>query len=96
MVEAFEGNRHLTVYEFLYCYKPAEIHKSLGFYQFLARDSGCRMIESLPTFNRLWKIEFFFISRFWASDPIEVGRDAFPLYTGAMGHLHSKSMLFLI
>ena len=54
------------------------------------------MIESLPTFNRLWKIEFFFISRFWASDPIEVGRDAFPPYTGAMGHLHSKSMLFLI
>ena len=96
MVKAFEGNRPLTVDGFFYCYKPAEIYKSLGFYQFSARGSGCRMIESLPTSNRLWKTEFFFISRFWAGDPIEVGRDAFPPYTSAMGHLRSESTLFLI
>ena len=96
MVEAFERNRPLTVYKFLCCYKLAEIHKSLGFYQFSARGSSCRMIESLPMSNRLWKTDFFFISRFWVGDPIEVGRDAFPPYTGVMGHLHFESMLFLI
>ena len=96
MVKAFEGNRPLTVDGFLYCYKPTEIHKSLQFFPFSARGFGCRMIESLPTSNRLWKTEFFCISRFWAGDPIEVGRDAFPPYTGAMGHLHSESTLFLI
>ena len=34
--EVFEGNRPLTVDEFLYCYKPSEINQSLGFYQFTA------------------------------------------------------------
>ena len=30
--EVFEGNRPLTVDEFLYCYKPSKINQSLGFY----------------------------------------------------------------
>ena len=30
--EVFGGDRPLTVDEFLYCYKPSEIHQSLGFY----------------------------------------------------------------
>ena len=32
--EVFEGDRPLTVDEFLYCYKPSKINQSLGFYQF--------------------------------------------------------------
>ena len=32
--EVFDGNRRLTMDEFLYCYKPSEISQSLGFYQF--------------------------------------------------------------
>jgi len=30
--EIFDGNRPLTVNEFLYCYKPSEISQSLDFY----------------------------------------------------------------
>ena len=58
--EAFEGNHPLMVDGSLYCYKPAEIYKSLGFYQFSARDSGYRMIKSLPTSDRLWKAKFLY------------------------------------
>ena len=58
--EAFNGNRPLTVDKFLYCYKHSEISQSLGFYQFLARGSNCRLIRSLPSFDRLWKTKFFF------------------------------------
>ena len=30
-------------------------------------------------------MEFFFVSGFWAGNPIKVGRDPFPPYTGEMG-----------
>ena len=36
----------------------------------------------------------FFVSGFWAKNPVEVGRDPFPPYTSEMGHLHPKVMLF--
>ena len=91
--ETFEGNHPFTVNGFLYYYKLDEIYKSLGFYQFLARDSGYRMIESLLTSDRLWKTKFFLILGFWIGDPIEVRRGAFPSYTSAMGRLCSKGML---
>ena len=39
--------------------------------------------------------EFFFISGFWAGNSVEVSRDSFPPYTGEMGHLRPKGMLFL-
>ena len=35
--EALEGNRPITMDEFLYCYKPSEIKKSATFYQFSSR-----------------------------------------------------------
>ena len=35
--EALEGDCLITVDEFLYCYKPSEIKKSAGFYQFSSR-----------------------------------------------------------
>ena len=62
--EVFEGNRPLTVDEFLYCYKPSEINQSLGFYQFTARGKDYRLIKSLVTSDRNWKTEFFFVSGF--------------------------------
>lgn len=80
--EAFDGNRLLTVDEFLYCYKPLEISQSLGFYQFSTWVSSCRFIRSPSLPNRRSKTKFFFISGFWAGNPIEVGRDSFPHYIG--------------
>ncbi|KAL4609963.1 hypothetical protein ACB092_08G017800 [Castanea dentata] len=89
--EVFDGNCPITVDEFLYCYKPSEIGQSQGFYQFTARGNDCRLIKSLPSSNKNWKIEFFFVSGFWAGRPIEVGRDTFPPYTGELGNLRQEA-----
>ena len=89
----FEGNYPLTVYEFLYYYKPSEINQSLGFYQFTARGRDYRLIKSLVTSDRNWKTEFFFVSGFWAGRPIEVDRDPFPPYTRELGNLRLEGML---
>ena len=62
--EVFEGDCPLTVDRFLYCYKPSEINQSFGFYQFTARGKDCRLIKSLVTSDRNWKIEFFFVFGF--------------------------------
>ena len=62
--EVFEGDRPLTVDKFLYYYKPSKINQSLGFYQFTAKGKDCRLIKSLVTSNRKWKMEFFFIFGF--------------------------------
>lgn len=59
--------------EFLYCYKPFEISQSLGFYQFFERGSNCRLVRSLPSSDRRWKTEFFFVS----GNPVEVGKTLF-------------------
>ena len=93
--EVFEGDCPLTVDEFLFCYKPLEINKSLGFYQFIARGKDCRLIKSLVTSDRNWKTEFFFISGFWFGHPVEVGRDPFAPYTGELGKLHPEGFYFL-
>ena len=79
--------------EFLYCYKHSEISQSLGFYQFSARGSNCRLIRSLPLSDRLWNTEFFFVSWCWARNLVKVGRDTFPPYIGDIGRLCSKGML---
>ena len=75
--EVFGGDCPLTVDEFLYCYQPSEINQSSGFYQFTARANDCRLIKSLASFDRNWKMEFIFISSFWAGNPVDVGRDPF-------------------
>ena len=90
--EVFEGNRPLTVEEFLYCYKPSEINQSLGFYQFTARGKDYRLIKSLVTSDRNWKTEFFFVSGFWAGRPIEVDKNPFPPYTRELGNLRLEGM----
>ena len=88
--EVFEGDYPLTIDEFLYCYKPSEIHQSLGFYQFTAKGKDCRMIRSLPSSDRKWKMEFFFVSGFWAGNPSDVGRDTFGRYTGDLENLRPE------
>ena len=71
--EALEGNRLITVDEFLYCYKPSEIEKFAGFYQFSSRGSYYSLIKGRGSFDRFWKQEFFIISGNWAGDPADVG-----------------------
>ena len=90
--EVFEGDRPLTVDEFLYCYKPLEISQFLGFYQFPARSKDCRLIKSLLISNRNWKTKFFFVSSFWAGNLVEVGRDPFTPYTGELGNFRPEGM----
>ena len=94
--EVFEGNRHLTVDEFLYCYKPSEINQSLGFYQFTARGKDYRLIKSIVSSDKNWKTEFFFVSGFWAGCPHEVSQDPFPPYTGELGNFRLEGMLVVV
>ena len=88
--EVFGGNRPFTVDEFLYCYKPSEISHSDGFYQFTARGNDCRLIKSLASPNRKWKTKYIFVSGFWAGNPVDVGKDPFPPYTGDLGNLRPE------
>ena len=94
--EVFGGDRPFTVDEFLYCYKPSEINQSLGFYQFTARGRDCRLVKSLASSDRKWKTEFFFVSGFWANNPMDVGWDTFGRYAGVLGNLRpeGKSLSF--
>ena len=88
--EVFGGNHPLTVDEFLYCYKPSKISQFDGFYQFTARRNDCRLIKSLASSDRRWKMEYIFVSGFWAGNPVDVGRDPFPPYNGDLGNLRPE------
>ena len=88
--EVLGGDRPLTVDKFLFYYKPSKIYQSFGFYQFTARGTDCRLIKSLASSNRNWKKEFFFISGFWARNPVDVGRDTFGCCTRDLGNLHPE------
>ena len=92
--EALEGNRPITVDEFLYCYKPSEIKKSAGFYQFSSRGPHFSLIKGRSSSDRLWKTEFFIISGDWAGDPVDVKNASFPPFTSPLGHLRPKGIYF--
>ena len=94
--EVFGGDRPLTMDKFLFCYKPLEINQTLGFYQFTARATDCRLIKSLVSSDRNWKTEFFFVSGFWVKNLVEVGRDTFAPYTSELGNLRSEGMFFFM
>ena len=94
--EVFERDRSLIVDEFLYCYKPSKINQSLGFYQFTTKGKDYRLINSLVTSNRNWKMEFFFVSGFWAGHPVEVSRDPFAPYIGELRNLRPKGTLMVV
>ena len=90
--EALEGNRPITVDEFLYCYKPSEIKKSAGFYQFSSRGSYYSLIKGRSSSDRFWKQEFFIISGNWAGDRAVVGSPFFPPFTSPLGRLRPEGM----
>ena len=92
--EALEGNRPITVDEFLYCYKPSEIKKSAGFYQFSSRGPHFSLIKGRSSSDRLWKTEFFIISEDWAGDPVDVNSAPFPPFTNPLGCLRPEGMCF--
>ena len=57
--EVFEGDRSLTMDEFLYYYKPSKINQSLGFYQFTEtrrRSFSSSLVSDLGTLLRLARI----------------------------------------
>ena len=92
--EALEGNRPITVNEFLYYYKPSEIKKSAGFYQFSSRGPHFSLIKGRSSSGRLWKNEFFIISGDCSGDPIDVNSAPFPHFTSPLGRLRPKGMYF--
>ena len=92
--EVFGGDRPLTMDEFFFCHKPSKINQFLDFYQFTVRGIDCRLIKSLVSFYRNWKMEFFFVSDFWAKNPIKVERDTFAPYTGELGNLCPEGFIF--
>ena len=80
--------------KFLYCYKPSEIKKSVGFYQFSSRGPHFSLIKGRSSSDRLWKTEFFIISGDWAGDPVDVNSASFPPFTSPLGHLRPKGIYF--
>ena len=82
--------------KFLYCYKPSEIKKFVGFYQFSSRGPHFSLIKGHSSSDRLWKTEFFIISGDWAGDPVDVNSASFPPFTNPLGHLHPKGMYFFL
>ena len=91
--EALEGNRPITVDEFLYCYKPSEIKKSAGFYQFSSKGSYYSLKKGRSSSDKLWKKEFFILSGNWARDPADVGIPLFPPFTNPLGRLRPEGMV---
>lgn len=53
------GQDHITIPEFLYCYKAAEMHS--GWWYFTVRVPNRALITGLPMSNRGWKNKFFFV-----------------------------------
>ena len=94
--DVFEGNCPITANEFLYCYKLSEIKQSADFYQFSSKGPQFSLIKGRSSSNRLWKKEFFFISRNWVGNPVDVNNVPFPPFTSAPGHLRPKGMSFFL
>ena len=82
--------------EFLYCYKPSEIKKYVGFYQFSSRGPHFSLIKDRSSSDRLWKTEFFIISGDWAGDPVDVNSASFPPFTSPLGRLRPKGIYFFL
>ena len=94
--DVFEGNCPITANEFLYCYKLSKIKQSADFYQFSSRSPQFSLIKGCSSSNRLWKKEFFFISRNWVGNPVDVNNIPFPPFTNALGHLRPEGMSFFL
>ena len=56
-----DGARSLIVREFLHCYRPDEIDKSRGVYNFVPRSPLLKVIYETSDSNRDWKSRYFFL-----------------------------------
>ena len=66
------GERRLTVREFLHCYRPDEIDRSSGMYSFASRSPLLKIIFETPNSNRDWKSRYFFLEGDkWMNRPME-------------------------
>ena len=62
--------RRFTVREFLHCYRPDEIARSKGMYNFVPRSPLLRLVCETPDSNRNWKSRYFFMEGDgWMSRP---------------------------
>ena len=93
---AREGNRPITVDEFLYSYKPSEIKQSASFYQFSSRGPQFSLVKGCSSSDRLWKKEFFFISSNWVGYQVDVNIAPFPPFISPLGRLLPKGMFFFL
>ena len=55
------GQEDLTVDEFLFYYEPCHIALSQSFWTFKNRDANTRIVQGLPSFDRIWKDGHFFV-----------------------------------
>uniref|UniRef100_A0A2N9HM39 Transposase (putative) gypsy type domain-containing protein n=1 Tax=Fagus sylvatica TaxID=28930 RepID=A0A2N9HM39_FAGSY len=55
------GEEDLTVDEFLFCYEPVQIALSRGFWAFKNRDINSKVVQGLPSSDRIWKDGYFFV-----------------------------------
>ena len=55
------GHQSLTLEDFFHCYKPQEIPRSKGFYNFVCRWAALRLVSDMLDSNRQWKARFFFL-----------------------------------
>ena len=70
------GQEDLIVDEFLFCYEPCQIALSRGFWTFKNRDANSRVVQGLPSSNRIWKEGYFFMcGDNWERLPQEDPRD---------------------
>uniref|UniRef100_A0A2N9HR96 Transposase (putative) gypsy type domain-containing protein n=1 Tax=Fagus sylvatica TaxID=28930 RepID=A0A2N9HR96_FAGSY len=70
------GEEDLTVDEFLFCYEPVQIALSRGFWMFKNRDANSRVVQGLPSSDRIWKDRYFFVcGDNWERLPQEDPRD---------------------
>ena len=70
------GCKELTVDEFLFCYEPCQIALSRGFWTFKNRDANTKVVQGLPSSDRIWKDKYFFVCvDNWERLPQEDPRD---------------------
>ena len=70
------GQEDLTMDEFIFCYEPCQIAQSKGFWTFKHCDVNTKIVQGLPSSNRIWKDEFVFVcGDTWERLPQEDPRD---------------------
>ena len=73
---------------------PQRKKKIYWFLEFSFRSPYFSLIKGHSSSDKLWKTEFFVISRNWAEDLVDVNRAAFPPFTSSLGRLRPEGMFF--